>query len=187
MKFLKSINRGLFVIVPLVIAVAAYLLAVNIKVKHMEDLADSRIEEFLEVDSRLKQIPREYRNNEEEYVAKIASEARPFFEDDSAYDYYIANNISSQYRTGNFCERCNVVNIEKSDYSYNNGILKCEYYIESSLAWSGNASYDNSNYVFGTFSFIYKDGDIMIHYLNYGFSTDYGSIGIIDDFSGIVY
>lgn len=178
MKLFKSINRGLILTLLVLIVVITYVITVSLKASAMEEMSDSCLADFLIKDSEWKVIPAEYRNNEAGYLEKIESEVRTYFENDSAYNYYIDNNISCQFRTGNFCERYSASIYEKYGSTYDNGISQNYYMMYITYRMSNGESVDG-DFSYMTFSFAQKDGSVQIHYIQYslagmGYGGNYG-------------
>ena len=167
MKALKTVNRGLIVSLAVLIAVVVYVKGVSMKADAMEALSDSFIADFLIKDSEWKTIPAEYRNDEQSYIAKIEPDVRAYFDSDSSYNYYIDNNISHQYRTGSFCEHYSASVSKKYDNVYNKGVLESTYQLYISYKTDGNTS-SEWDYSYTTFSFVQINGEIKIHYIDFG-------------------
>lgn len=167
MKGIKKINRGLILTVVVLLAVITYLVIISIKINKMEVEAKSFLETFLAADEKYKVIPDEYRDDYEGYLKKIEPEMRNYFADDGAYEYYVENNIHSQYRNNNFYKTCRVFLQDAYESSYNNGVFTMQYLIgiNGTLDFTKqeNESFRNS-YVF---SFKQIDGKLKIYYLNY--------------------
>ena len=168
MNKLKKINRGLILTAAVVLAVAVYLGLLTAKVNRMKTDAERLLKNFLAADAAWKVIPEEYMENYEGYIELLEPEMRDYFADDSAYQYYIENNIYSQYRTNVFYRTCDVSLIELFSSEFDNNILSLPCMI--SISGKTNLEAQGQDYgapLYYSFSFKEVDGELKIYYLNY--------------------
>ena len=168
MNKLKKINRGLILTAAVVLAVAVYLGLLTGKANRMKTDAERLLKNFLAADAAWKVIPEEYMENYEGYIELLEPEMRDYFADDSAYQYYIENNIYSQYRTNVFYRTCDVSLIELFSSEFDNNILSLPCMI--SISGKTNLEAQGQDYgapLYYSFSFKEVDGELKIYYLNY--------------------
>lgn len=168
MSKFKKINRGLILTAAVVLAVAVYLGLLTAKASRMKTDAERLLKNFLAADAAWKVIPEQYMENYEGYIELLEPEMRDYFADDSAYQYYIENNIYSQYRANVFYRTCDVSLIELFSSEFDNNILSLPCMI--SISGKTNLEAQGQDYgspLYYSFSFKEVDGELKIYYLNY--------------------
>ena len=91
MKFFRKINLGVIALLIVVISVAVYMIYMNGKHNDLGKKADDFLTSFFESDADWATIPEEYRKDSKSYIESIEKDAKKYFCDDGAYDYYIKN------------------------------------------------------------------------------------------------
>lgn len=125
---MKKVNRGIIVLLCLLLAVVVYVVCISVKGKSLKSQSNDFVYGFLEKDVQWRNIPLEYQNDSDGYIKSIENEVKNYFYDESAYDFYIQNAILSQYQTGNFCPKMSVSLGEFSD-SYDGKYVDCNFYV----------------------------------------------------------
>lgn len=115
MKFFRKINLGVIALLIVVISVAVYMIYMNGKHNDLEKKADDFITSFFESDADWATIPEEYRKDSKSYIESIEKDAKKYFCDDGAYDYYIKNAILSQYESNSF--------FDQKDRDFNDAVI----------------------------------------------------------------
>ena len=164
MRSLKKINRGLILTVIVLAAVVIFIVSTVVKVNQLNQDAAIVLDDFIAADSKYKVIPEEYRSDCDAYIKMIEPELRKFFTDDDVYNYYINNNIRSQFKASNFYKSYNASVQEMISTQYENHILTSDYYVSVS---SSDGNPNGSSWTTCSFSFKVTDGKIKIYYINY--------------------
>ena len=115
MKFFRKINLGVIALLIVVISVAVYMIYMNGKHNDLGKKADDFLTSFFESDADWATIPEEYRKDSKSYIESIEKDAKKYFCDDGAYDYYIKNAILSQYESNSF--------FDQKDRDFNDAVI----------------------------------------------------------------
>ena len=164
MKILKKVNRGLLLTILVLIVVGVYVVTLVKEVNGLKTEVEKEATEFLSVQAECMVIPEDFQEDPDAYVAKIEPLLKGFFAEEEAYQFYIENNILSQYKNKMFYKdyfsELNYLQVNR----YEQGILSVSLSVQSQGTLPDNTVSGSG----GFHSFQYKNvgGAMKIYYLN---------------------